>query len=119
MPLGNGLFTTAAYACSPVVPRDKLAYPGLSLSIISPYDYDERHPAGTDLSPLFQVQKRSDSSFRRLPDLFTEDPLQVIQQFPDLRISQSPAEISPQVFEIRLRTADTTFRARTPPVILK
>jgi hypothetical protein len=118
-PVMSGLLSPSAYACDQTPFRFELAYQELELSIVSPYDYDERYPAGADLSALFQVYKPYDSTFRPLPALFAEDPLQVIQQFPDLRISQSPAETSRQVFEIRLRTADTTFRARTPPVILK
>ncbi|MDR9375394.1 MAG: hypothetical protein RI842_08155 [Schleiferiaceae bacterium] len=118
-PVMSGFLSPSAYACDEGFPSFELAYQELELSIVSPYDYDERYPAGADLSALFQVYKPYDSTFRPLPALFAEDPLQVIQQFPDLRISQSPAETSRQVFEIRLRTADTTFRARTPPVILK
>ncbi|QCK16855.1 DUF5034 domain-containing protein [Mangrovivirga cuniculi] len=115
-----GLFSTTAYACSPLVSYS-LMDSVKSVVITSDNDFNSEYPAGTNLVGLFNML---DIGSERIPfsadnlnnayflDNFQKDPL-------TLYITKAPGEASKHVFTIEIETSSKTLSSTTDEVILE
>lgn len=119
--VNSGLFTHSAYACSPAeLPRTKQEF--VSLSISSNEDYDDEHPAGSELIDLFFTRGEHDGEHdQKMPlssHLETNSDYFILHA-PWVFLNKNPGKVSTHIFKFELVLSDTTLNFQTPAITLK